>query len=84
MDFSFLQLILDVFLWVVLPAVVNLLVDHAVGLLEDFSDLVICSELHVHLHANEFAHDLSLSLKGVDLGPVRVLKVVRSEVHARP
>ena len=55
-------LVIYVSLGVLLPTVVDLLVDQAVSFLKNLTDLAISSELYVHLHADEVLHDANLDL----------------------
>jgi len=82
LDLTLDFLVSDISFRELLPLVVDLLVDHTVGLLEDLSYVVIDFELHVHLHADELLHDLDLRLQSIDLGTVRVFEVVGDKIHA--
>ena len=82
LDISLGDFILDISLRVFLPVVVNLLVNESVGLFEDLTNVSICLEFDVHLHSNEFFHDANLSVESIDLGSVRVFKVIRLEIHS--
>ena len=55
-------LVFNVRLGILLPTVVDLLVDQAVSLLEDLTDFTISSELDVHLHTDKILHDTDLDL----------------------
>lgn len=83
LDLTLCLFILDISLGVLLPAVIDLLIYQSVGLFEDFTDIIVGSKLDIHLHTDELSHDTSLGFQCVDLGPVRVLEVIGSEVHPR-
>ena len=73
---------LNVSFGVLLPIVVDLLVDQTVSFFENLSNISVSFEFNVHLHSNELFHDASLSLERINLGPVRVSEVISTEVDS--
>ena len=68
-------LILNVSLRELLPVIINLFIDQAIGLLKDLSNVIVSRKFYVHLHPDELLHDTCLSVKGINFSSVRVLEV---------
>ena len=82
LDLTLGLLIFNVSFGVRLPLIVDLLVDETVGLLKDLTNVIVGSELSVHLHPDEVLHDADLRLKSVDLRPVGVFEVDGGQVDS--
>ena len=63
-------LILNVSLRELLPVIINLFIDQAIGLLKDLSNVIVCRKFYVHLHPDELLHDTCLSVKGINFSSV--------------
>ena len=69
-NLTLLDLILHITGWIVLPLVIDLLINESVCLLQHFSDIIVDFELIRHLHVDEFSNDLGLCFQSIDLSLV--------------
>lgn len=82
-NLSLSNFIFNISFWIILPFIVNLLVDNFVGFLKILSDLLIHLKFNIHLHFNEFTNQLCLQNKRFDLSFIWVFKVIALEIYTR-
>ena len=63
-------LLLNVSLRVLLPVIIDLFINQAIGLLKDLPDVIVSRKFDVHLHSNEFLHYVCLGVECIYFGTV--------------